>query len=211
MKILDRIAANDNRYGITYSQRAKKIGAYFKTEFETLRKLKEGDTYFHNIVLNDYRYKGDALFKKVRNDLKVHQETYHTILNSVGKKDRIVHLSKGDGQLDFLLSLDAVDRKIITYIEDEKAGAIIKNSFITNNNSKIKCVNRVEDALTYSVNTIIINLDSMNEKQVTSFINNGVNQIILIKESRNLPIGHILDLGFKSSFQNKSILILTKQ
>ncbi|MDB9961025.1 MMPL family transporter, partial [Oceanihabitans sp.] len=76
LKILDRIPFEDNSLGTTSREKTKAISQLFKTEFNVLRNEIEHDTYFHNIVLEDYRYKGDALYKTVKTDLKNNSENY---------------------------------------------------------------------------------------------------------------------------------------
>ena len=70
VEILPRIKAEDNSFGENHTQQAKKIGAYFKSEFLKLREKMEGPSYFHGIVLEEYRYKGDALYRMVKKDLR---------------------------------------------------------------------------------------------------------------------------------------------
>ncbi|MEC3906110.1 MMPL family transporter [Tamlana sp. 2201CG12-4] len=211
LKILDRINADDERFGKTYSQRAKQIGAYFRNEFSRFRNEKENATYFHSIVLDNYRYKGDSLYNHVRNDIKTYQNDYQTILNNIGEKDIIVHLSEDAGQLDGLLALNAVDRTIISYIENEKNRTILENSYIAANR-KITLVNSIENAIDYRANVLIVNLKNIDiEKDLRPFIKSDLSHIILLKESRNLQIINAQDLGFESSYQNKNITILKKQ
>ncbi|MEH6535266.1 MAG: MMPL family transporter [Psychroserpens sp.] len=211
LKILNRITPNDSRFSENYSQRAKQIGAFFRTEFNNLRKEKESATYFHKILLDDYRYKGDALYKRVSIDINNNQDTYQSIVNVIGKKDTVVHVSNDAGQLDFLLALNANDRTIISYIENQNNRTIVKNSFITKN-YKVTCVDSIEDAMNYKANALIINTNNTTlEEQIKPFVSNDLNLIILLKESRNSSISDVLDLGFESSNQNKNITILTKQ
>jgi len=118
LKILDRIKADDLRFGKNYSNKTKNIGTYFRDEFKKLRNELEKKDYFHKIVLQDYIYKGDSIYKTVKKDLKVYAETYKAILDVIDSKDSIIHLSKDYGQLDYLLSLDSEDRKTALYIEN---------------------------------------------------------------------------------------------
>ena len=211
LKILDRITADNEQFGETYSQRAKQIGAYFRTQFSKFRKEKESASYFHKILLDDYRYKGDSLYKSIRDDIKIYQNDYQTILNSIGEKDTIVHLSEDTGQLDFLLALHAVDRTIISYIENKTNRAIVKSSYITNNN-KIICIDSIENAIDYKANVLIVNLKNIDiEKQILPFIKSDLNHIVLLKESRNLHLVSAHDLGFEYGYQNETITILTKR
>lgn len=210
LKILDRITPNDSRFSTSYSQRAKQIGAYFRTEFSAFRRERENETYFHKLVLNDYRYKGDAIYKRVKKDLKTNKGIYKTVLNTIGTKDKILHLSKDAGQLDFLLALDAVDRKIVSYIEDEENRTIINNSFITNSRN-ITCVNTIEDGLPFKAQSLIISDVDCSETQLKEGIHSDLNHIILLKESTQLVITNKLDLSFDCTYQSENIIILSKQ
>ncbi|HAV54051.1 MAG TPA: hypothetical protein DCX41_03845, partial [Aequorivita sp.] len=105
-----RIKAEDNSFGENHTQQAKKIGAYFKSEFLKLREKMEGPSYFHGIVLEEYRYKGDSLYRNVKNDLKENAEIYFEVIRRLDKSGTIAHISEDSGQLDFLLALDGPDR-----------------------------------------------------------------------------------------------------
>ncbi len=210
LKVLDRITPDDERFHQNYSPRTKQIRAYFRAEFKKFRKEKESSTYFHKILLSNYRYKGDILYKNIKNDLKIYKETYQQVLNSVGEKDTIIHLSEDSGQLDCLLALNATDRTIISYIENKASRAILKNSYIANN-SKIICVDSIEKAISYKANVLIVNLKNINiEKHILHFIKSDLNYIILLKESRELQIEDAHHLGFESSYQNINSIILAK-
>ena len=209
LKVLKRIAPNNHQFGKNYSQRAKQIGAYFREEFLILRKEQEDARYFHKMLLKEYRYKGDFVYKKVLSDIKTHQNTYQYILNFIDPKDQIIHFSDDAGQLDYLLALNAPDRKIITYIKSKTNRKIVNNSYITNN-YKITCINTIKNAAAYKANTLIINLKDITiENDLKSIINTDLNHIILLKESANLKIDNTL--GFKLTYKDKNISILTNQ
>ncbi|MDO6761150.1 MMPL family transporter [Tamlana sp. 2_MG-2023] len=209
LKILDRISPNDTRFGKNYSQRAKGIGAYFRSEFNNLRKEKEGPTYFHKILLDDYRYNGQALYKKVREDINTNKDNYQTILDAVGDKDSIAHISNDSGQLDFLLALHGVDRKIISYIENQNDRTLVKNSYITNTRH-ITCVESIEALVVNPANVLILNTSQIHDEAILKPFLNTVNQIILLKESRFLDISNMCNQGFQPSYQNNSVIILSK-
>ncbi len=211
LKILNRITPNNEKFSKNYSLRAKEIGAYFRTEFKKFRKEKESATYFHKILLDNYRYKGDKLYRSISNDIKIHKDTYQHLLNIIGEKDTIIHLSEDAGQLDCLLALNASDRTIISYIENNTYRTILKNSYITNN-SKITCIDAIENAIVYKANVLIINLKNINiENHILPFIKSDLNHIILFKENENLQVVSIKGFESESGNKNKDITILTKQ
>ena len=211
VKILKRIPFNDFSFGSTYKERTKKISAYFKKEFNILRQDIEHATYFHNLVLEEFRYKGNNLYTSVKKDLKVNQENYKLIIDSIGEKDKIAHLSEDYGQLDFLLALDRPDRHINTYIENEKTRVILKNSFLTNNSYRITFNDSLEEVIKTSVDVIIINSSLVSENLLKNMLENSVNLLILLKDSTQLFNEAINKLGYQSQFNNKNLIILKKQ
>ncbi len=210
LKILPRIAPDDQRFGSNYSQRAKQIGAYFRTEFGRFRKERESATYFHDILLDDYKYKGKELYQSVKKDITTNKDIYQIVLDTVAKKDQVVHISKDAGQLDFLLALNAADRKIRTYIENENNRRIVKSSYITNTRN-ITCIDSIEELIQFKANTLIVNLKNTTKEQIKSIIHDELVYIILLKDSSNLLALNKLDFGYYCSYQNKNITILTNQ
>lgn len=210
IKILNRILCSDPSYGITYKERTKKISTYFKHQFNIFRKEAENDSYFYNIVLEDYRYKGDAFYKTVKKDLKTYKEIYGTIINTIDKKDTIIHLSKDYGQLDFLLTLNANGRKIISFIEDDTVRTMLQNSYITNKYKNIYFENTIEEALKNPANVVILNINECSQKQIKSILKTNIDLLILLKESRNLYSEIINYLDFKLYFENENLIIFKR-
>ena len=157
VKILPRITAGDDTFGTTYKDRTKKISAYFRQEFTSLRAEIEGPAYFHSLVKADFKYKGDDLYRMVRKNLKLHCECYKKIMETVTKTGSISTVGIGNGELEFLLLLDSADRRIFTFIETEETREIVANSFITNHYNRLSIVTTKEEALAHSSEWIIIN------------------------------------------------------
>jgi 1-acyl-sn-glycerol-3-phosphate acyltransferase len=210
LKILNRVLHKDQSYGVKYKERTKKISIHFKHQFNIFRKEVENDSYFHNIVLQDYRYKGDALYKTVKKDLKKHKEIYNVILNTIDKKVTIIHISKDYGQLDFLLSLNAIERKIISYIENANVKQVLQNSHITNKYNNINFENTIEATLKNHANVLILNINEVSIKQINNILNENINLLILLKESRNLYLDTINDLGFESYYENENLIVFKR-
>ncbi|RED43136.1 hypothetical protein DFQ10_10648 [Winogradskyella eximia] len=211
VKIMDRITVEDKSYGETYKQRTKSISAHFKHEFMEFRKEVESDTYFRDNLLDDYRFKGDDLYQDVKKDFNTYKAIYNTILWTIDAKAEIIHLSKDYGQLDLLLALNSIDRKIIAYIEDSSVRAILKNSFITNKHHKINFEDSLESTLQSTGDTLILNIDNLSEAQISNVLNNTINLVILVKESRNLYSEMIAEFGFKSIQENENLAIFIRK
>jgi 1-acyl-sn-glycerol-3-phosphate acyltransferase len=210
VKILDSIPIIDKNYGETYTQRTKRISTYFKREFRVFRKEMEHDTYFHKMVLEEYIYKGDDLYQTVKKDLDTYKDIYNTILWEIDTKAEITHISKDYGQLDFLLALNSIDRKIISYIEDDMVKVILQNSFLTNKNKNINFKNTLEATIKTSGNTLILNTNTLSEEQINTILNNSINFVFLVKESRNLYAGLIIKLGFESIKERENLMIFKR-
>ena len=210
VKILDSIPIIDKTYGETYTQRTKSISTYFKREFRVFRKEMEHDTYFHKMVLEEYIYKGYDLYQTVKKDLDTYKDIYNTILWEIDTKAEITHISKDYGQLDFLLALNSIDRKIISYIEDDMVKVILQNSFLTNKNKNINFKNTLEATIKISGNTIILNTNTLSEGQINTILNNSINFVFLVKESRNLYTGLIIKLGFESIKERENLMIFKR-
>lgn len=210
VKILDRIPLESELFSGTTRETTKKVSAYFKDQFNDFRKTLEHESYFHKVVLEEFRYKGDELYKQVKLDFKANKTAYKTIMDSVGEKDSILHLSKACGQLDFLLALDRPDRKIFTYFEDKPISTIIKNSYLTNNHYKISVLDTPEEILKHKANVIILDDIDVTNKQLETTILNGISKIILLSSNIESTSEIIKSHTFKIVHQTDQLAILTK-
>ncbi|HLV13902.1 MAG TPA: MMPL family transporter [Xanthomarina sp.] len=210
VKILERIPFESEMFSGTTRDTTKLISSYFKNQFHAFRKETEDETYFHKMVLEEFRYKGDALYQRVKSDLKANKTVYKTIMDSVGEKDTILHVSKTCGQLDFLLALDGPDRKIFTYFEDAPVGKIIKNSYLSNNHYKISVFDTLEKVLQQQANLLILDEIPFTNKQLEAVISNGVTKIILLHSNLELSSEIIKNQLFEVSYQTEDVMILTK-
>lgn len=210
LKILDRISLKDISYGEDSRERTKRIGAHFRRKFQKFRNEIEHETYFHQLVLEDFRYKGNAIYTAVHEDLKKNKTSYKTLLNVIDKKAKIIHLSIDSGQLDFLLALDSTDRKIMSFMANETASGIFKNSYITNKYPKLEAFNTLEKVLEQTAEVLIINLDSVDLRQLENKLKNEIITLILLKAGRDLNIEKLAKFGFTDQLQNDYFIILKK-
>ena len=210
VKILDRISPEQLDYGKTYRERNKKIAAHFRSEFQTLRNDVEGDTYFMRTILEDYRYKGDNIYRAVKKDLKINSKIYALLSKRIGISDSIIHLSKDYGQLDFLLSLNAVDRKIYAYLEDEEIRPIVENSFISQQIAKLNLAESIDEAVAQPADIMIIDLEIQDLDSLAPTIKNNIRLLILVKDGAKLLERIILSTDFKNVFENDNLIILEK-
>lgn len=207
VKILDRILASDESFGTTFKERTKQISNHFKREFKAFRNEFEHDTYFHNVILEDYRYKGDAIFKAVKQDLKNNKENYKNIIDIVDDDARILHLSNDYGQLDFLMALDGPSRKINTFIKDKTIRRIVANSYITNAPYKIEILDDLNSVDESRINVLILNTDELIETKLLSVFEQ-LELIILLEESKNVYSQLIGFTKFRTHIEKDNFIIL---
>ncbi|MCB0455989.1 MAG: 1-acyl-sn-glycerol-3-phosphate acyltransferase, partial [Aequorivita sp.] len=207
VEVLPRIKAEDNSFGENHTQKAKKIGAYFKSEFAKLREKIEGPSYFHQIVLEEYRYKGDALYRNVKKDLSENAEIYFDIIRQVEKSGDIVHISEDSGQLDFLLALDGPDRKIFSFIEDNETRTILQNSYITQKYGRLHFTDSISEILLSNVETLIVSSEKMASEVISQLPELSVKTIVLLKEFISKQTENITTLGYQNVYRKANISI----
>lgn len=210
VKILKRIPAESAQYGATSREKTKQMGAHFRSAFQKLRNEIEGERYFHSVILEDYRYKGDTLYREVKNDLKSFAYEYHTLIRTIGKKEVIAHVGGATGDLDFLLALDGPERKIYSLVENISIRSILQHSYITQTERKLQFIDSLDTLEHIPFTTLIVNGENSFGKNIHHLISDSVSTIVLIKQPKSITSQEILDLGFISSCQNKNLSIFKK-
>ena len=206
LEILPRISPDDSRFASSYAKRPKEIGTYFRAEFKRLRNQIEVPEYWNRTILENYRHKGSAFYRTIKQDLNTHTKTYKKIIEHVGDTETIVHLSQDYGQFDLILALDATDRTIISYLESQEARAVLRNNYLTQNYSKITVVDSVEEALSNSTKVLIVNLKDF-DTAIIDMQNLDDITIILLKESRYAAI----PTGFVTSHENDNFIVVKRE
>lgn len=210
VKILDRIAFEDKSFGTDSRERTRNIGTHMRNEFLKFRREIEHETYFHKLVLEDFRYKGDEIYKEVRKDLKTNKAAYKKMIDIIGQDDKVLHLSKNKGQLDFLLALDSIDRKIIRYISNPNFKSIFANSFITQNYQNIQLADSNEDLMLQNGNVLICDSESLDLNVWETKIRHEIGILIILNGLSEVEFQNLNSFGFRTNFQNDSFIILKK-
>ncbi|WP_396635951.1 1-acyl-sn-glycerol-3-phosphate acyltransferase [Maribacter sp. R77961] len=211
VELLPRITPDDDTYGSSYKQQGKLIGAYFRDEFRRLRKKIETATYWHKTVLEHYRFKGSSLYDLIKSDLKDFAAPYKELCNIIGAKETIIHLSEDQGQLDLLLALDSIDRKIYSYIWDSSARSILKHNFLTHQYSKISVFDAPSAAFEITAQVLILNLKDIDMNKVKTKVSQEITTLILLKSSRNLNLAQLSLEDFSVLIQNDTFIVLKKE
>ncbi|MDO5105318.1 efflux RND transporter permease subunit [Capnocytophaga sp.] len=147
------ISIDDERFGNSYSQRTKKILAFYRERFYQLRKGLENADYLKNKLWLNFLYKEPYIVRCVMNDFAKNKEKYHKLNQNLPQQGRFLHLADDYGQTDFLLLLTHPKREIITVIADDYKRAVARQSYITRIR-KLTYIKQIPDEITFD--TIII-------------------------------------------------------
>lgn len=210
VEFLPRIKANDDTYGTSYRERPKQIGKYFRAEFRKFRNEIEKENYWHQLLLENYRHKGNGIYQAVKQDLITYQKTYKTILTSLEEKASILHLSSGFGQLDHLLCLDSYDRKIYSFLDNPGARAILKNNYLTHQYSKIKVLETISAFDEHQATTLIIDSEQFSIHEISKEKMNEITTLILLKSAKKLSEIVVTEYDFEVRVEEKHVIFLEK-
>lgn len=207
VKILPRIKADDVSFGKNHTEQAKKVRAYFKGEFLNLRQEIEGPRYFDKIILEDYRYKGDKLYRSVKHDLKENAEVYYQAIRHVEQKRNIAHISGGSGQLDLLMALDGPERRIFSFIEDSELLSILENTYIEQKYGKLHFTDSLAEIFHADNETLIVSLEKMMPEVMAELPNLALKTIVLLKCTTSEIEEDLNGLGFQNVYRHTNISI----
>jgi 1-acyl-sn-glycerol-3-phosphate acyltransferase len=206
VSILDRITPENLSFGKNYTERAKKISAFFKAEFHKTREQLEGPDYFKKMILNSFDYKESEIINSVKRNLKTNLETYYLLNKYIKAKAKILHLTNDYGQLDLLLTLQEPQRKVDSYTTDEEKHEVAQTNYIVKKRN-IQYLENLDVVLQKQYDVVLISDESYNdnpEKIVSKFAS-----VILIYCLHYKT--KLIASGFKIVSEEKGITILKKE
>lgn len=164
IKFLPAINAQDDTWGKSYSQKAKKVSAYFKEEFSHLKNELETGDYFWSKLKFNYIYKAQSIRRKAKQDFDFYKNDLPQINRIIPEKSKVLIWESGMGVLNLLLSYHKPSLQILGYSEQAENVHIAKNTYSAFRNKLIYADNL--DALNYSLldlkpNIIFIKHDSV--------------------------------------------------
>lgn len=210
VKILPRIIAGDTTFGASYRERPKLFGQYFRAAFRKMRNSIEGETYWHKLLLENYRHKGKTLYRSVKQDLKANRKSYKALLLQLGEKESIIHLSGDMGQLDLLMALDSVDRKIHSFLSDPEARAILKNNYLTHQYSKITVHETLLEAVTQEAKILIVDTKTFSLTALPQHKMDEISILILLRGTQGSSVAEATALGFEQQKTLDSLVLLKR-
>jgi 1-acyl-sn-glycerol-3-phosphate acyltransferase len=202
LKILERIQPNNTNYGANYSERTKKISAYFREEFAKTRVEIEGPDYFKEKLLRSFAYKDNEIIKTVKTHLNSRSDVYLTINAYMDNKATILLLANDYGETAALLALQQPRRKIYCYIANEEQRDVAGTNYI-NKNRDIIYISNIANAGDINFSVVLAE-NTMQDIDKAMF--QKAQRIILVK-----PCGLDSIYGFKTLFESDTFIVLTKE
>jgi 1-acyl-sn-glycerol-3-phosphate acyltransferase len=126
VKYLDRITPENKEFGDNYSERAKKIGQYFRGVYNQMRLELEDAKYYRNQLIKNYLYKGPVLewYLKVKLKLENNYELFNSL---IPRKGKIYDIGCGYGYLSYMLHFVS-DERIVTGMDHDSEKIVVANN-----------------------------------------------------------------------------------
>jgi uncharacterized protein len=119
LKFLPLIEPDDTSFGITYTEKTKGIGRYFRQEHTNLAIQMETPAFYHDRLISNYIYKGPVLewYARIKTKIEKDYASFHAI---IPRKCTILDLGCGYGFLPYMLQFLSEDRVITGVDYDEE-------------------------------------------------------------------------------------------
>lgn len=133
IKFLPRIKHTDNSFGEGYAERTKKISKYFKAEYNKVRAEVETPTFFKELLIKNFLFKGPILewYTKVKMSLEKYYELFHEM---IPKNAVITDLGCGYGTMSMALAFSGEKRSIRAIDYDDRKIRIAQESAVVPEN-----------------------------------------------------------------------------
>jgi 1-acyl-sn-glycerol-3-phosphate acyltransferase len=137
VKILKRITPDNTSFGLTYQERAKAISQYMRSEYQSIKELRETVHYFRPRLLKNYIYKGPLLewYCKIKTGLENNYQLFESLMPKQGK---IVDVGCGYGFLPYMLMYKSKSRQILGVDFDEEKIEVADNCVHKTSNMSFK-------------------------------------------------------------------------
>lgn len=167
VKVGDRIHKDDMSFGKNYSERTKKINAYFRDEFAKLRNEIEDEDYFKKKLFLSFLYKENEVVKPVKEDFNKNKSVYFQLNKHIPKDATIFHIADDFGQKDILLTLQQTGRRIFSLIHDEEKRMVAENNYLVKRRKLFYINNQFQ--INKKTDVLLISDENFNLKDITGF------------------------------------------
>jgi 2-polyprenyl-3-methyl-5-hydroxy-6-metoxy-1,4-benzoquinol methylase len=138
MKVMPRVAWNDESFGKTYQERARQFRQYYVKAYAGFKSA-EGDAHYYKRTLAlNYVLKGPVLewYMRVKLKLENNYDIYCKLLPRTGE---ILDLGCGYGFISYMLMLTSEDRRITGIDYDQEKIIVASNGFSKNDRVSFVC------------------------------------------------------------------------
>ena len=196
-----RIAWNDEKYGLNYSERTKKISKEFRANFQEIRDKYEDENYWKQKLFLSFLYKESEVVNAIKKDFKQSKSIYYQLNKAFNPTEHIIHFSADYGQIDFLLLMQQANRKINSFIKNEENREIARTNYVT----KIRSLTYLDIfEKTEETQTLLISTEIEDNYQET------INQFQKIVVLKNRAINESLFNDFVKHTETNEYTIYTK-
>lgn len=178
VKVGNRVSKDDMSFGQNYSERTKKINAYFRKEFAKLREEIEDENYFKKKLFLSYLYKDSEVVKEVKEDFNANKSVYFELNKHISNEANILHMADDFGQKDALLTLYQASRKFFSLIKSDEKRAIASHSYLVKRR-KIQYIKDVSE-VTKKIDVLLIS-----DKHFTLNENQNLPETIIFVNTKN--------------------------
>jgi len=160
VKVGERIKKEDESFGKEYSERTKKINAFFRKEFAALREQLEDENYFKKKLFLSFLYKDNEVVNEVKKDFEQSKSVYFELSKHIPNDANILHIADDFGQKDVLITLQQAGRRIFSYIKDDEKRQIAKQNYLV----KRRKITYIEDfaQITKNIDVLLISDENFN-------------------------------------------------
>jgi len=138
VKYLSRITPDNKEFGNNYSERAKKIGRYFRKVYNNMREEIEDTKFYRDKLIKNYIYKGPVLEWYLRIKLRL-ENNYELFDSLIPRKAKIYDIGCGYGFLSYMLHFVSEDRQITGVDYDCEKISVANNCNLKNENTQFEC------------------------------------------------------------------------
>jgi len=185
LKFLPTILPNDERYGTTYSERAKSVSRYFKEEYRKFSEALDTPAYFRHKLISNYLYKGPVLewYMRIKTALEKNYETFH---NLIPRQATILDLGCGYGFMCYMLHFLSGERYITGVDYDGEKITVANNCYSKTEKTIFECSDITQYTIGKQYDVIIL-------ADVLHYLD-PVNQILILQRVFNAltPTGCVI-------------------
>ena len=183
LQFLPRIQPDDDQWGNGYAEKAKRVGRYFREEYEKLRKSVQQPSWYREQLFYNYIYKGPVLewYMRVKVGLEKNYKPIHALLPEQGK---ILDIGCGYGFMSHMLHFVSPAREITGIDYDEEKVTVANHCFSRDNGIRFQHA----DAVAYPLDRY----DGIVIADMLHYVKAEQQEIIIEKAMKALNPGGVL-------------------